>query len=808
MKNIFSLIKNHLLVSGLFVVISLVFFYPVLQGKKIYQSDIVQYSGMSKLQNDFRNDTGEETYWTDAAFGGMPTYQLGAKYPHNYIKQLDLFLRFLPRPADYLFLYFIGIYILLLVLQVDWKLAFLGAVGFGFSTYLIIILGVGHNAKAHAIGYMPLVLAGVFYCLRKPKPLSFILTSIALALELNANHFQMTYYLGFLILAIITVYFIEAFKSKSLKSFFISSAGLLAALVFAIGLNATNLMATKEYAEFSTRGKSEITVNPDGTPKESVSGLDKSYITEYSYGLMETLDLFVPRLYGGSNSEKLGADSKTYDFLRKNGVPAGQALSFAENLPTYWGAQPIVAAPAYLGAVLIFLMVLGILLVKGKTKYWLLAGILLSLLLSWGKNFSVLTDLFIEYVPLYDKFRAVSSIQVLLELCVPVLGILGLHQFIKGEHSLAEKKKALAYAFSIPAGLALIFIFFKDALFDFVGANDGYYAQNYGQEFVEALRDDRASMLLSDTFRSLIFVGLAAGFLWLLMLDKIKTNTLVIALSILTLIDLGGVAKRYVNKESFVDARIYDRPFSPTEADLRILSDKSHFRVLDLTTNPFNSARASFFFNSIGGYHAAKPAKMQDLFDFYISRNKIEILNLLNAKYILQEGKDGKAVAGINPDANGPVWLIDSIQFVASQNEELLNLGNIDNKKTALIHQDFKNLIDQTVFPQDSTARINLKTYQPNHLVYVSETHSPRVAVFSEMYYPKGWNAYLNGQKVPYFRADYVLRALKIPAGKNIIEFKFEPKVVETGSKIALLSSILIGILMFGALFYSIKGRK
>lgn len=798
MKNFFSTIKNHLLVSGLFVVISLVFFYPVLQGKKIYQSDIVQYTGMSKLQNDFRSGTGEETYWTDAAFGGMPTYQLGAKYPHNYIKQLDLFLRFLPRPADYLFLYFIGIYILLLVLQVDWKLAFLGAAGFGFSTYLIIILGVGHNAKAHAIGYMPLVLAGVFYCLGKPKLLSFILTSIALALELNANHFQMTYYLGFLILIIWVVYLIGAIKNKSFKPFIVSSAGLLAALIFAIGLNATNLLATREYAEFSTRGKSDITINPDGTPKETVSGLDKSYITEYSYGLMETFDLFVPRLYGGSNSEKLGDDSKTYDFLRKNGVPAGQALSFAESLPTYWGAQPIVAAPAYLGAVMLFLMVLGIMLVKGKIKNWLIAGILISLLLSWGKNFSILTDFFIDYVPLYDKFRAVSSIQVLLELCVPVLGILGLHQFMKGEQPLAEKKKALAYAFSIPAGLVLIFIFFKDALFDFVGASDGYYAQNYGQEFVEALRDDRASMLLSDTFRSLVFVGLAAALLWLFLLDKIKSNTLVIALSVLTLIDLGGIAKRYVNKDSFVDSRVYDRPFSPTEADLRILSDKSHFRVFDLTANPFNSARASFFFNSIGGYHAAKPAKIQDLFDFYISKNNIEILNLLNTKYILQEGNEGKSVAGINPGANGPVWLIDSIQFVPSQNEELLKLGNIDTKKTALVHEDFKNLVDQTVFSLDSTAQINLKTYQPNHLVYVSETQTPRVAVFSEMYYPKGWNAYLNGQKVPHFRADYVLRAMQIPAGKNIIEFKFEPQVVETGGKIALWSSILIVLLSIG----------
>lgn len=808
MNNFFLIIKNHLLVSGLFVVISLFFFYPVLQGKKIYQTDIVQYTGMAKLQNDFRSDTGEETYWTDAAFSGMPTYQLGAKYPHNYIKQLDLFLRFLPRPADYLFLYFIGIYILLLVLQVDWKLAFLGAVGFGFSTYLIIILGVGHNAKAHAIGYMPLVLAGVFYCFQKPKLLSFILTSIALALELNANHFQMTYYLGFLILVFWVVYLVEAFKNKSFKPFFVSSVGLLAALIFAIGLNATNLLATREYAEFSTRGKSEITINPDGTPKEKISGLDKNYITEYSYGLMETFDLFVPRLYGGSNSEKLGSDSKTYDFLRKKGVPAGQALSFAESLPTYWGTQPIVAAPAYLGAVMLFLMVLGAMLVKGKTKIGLVAGIILSLLLSWGKNFSVLTDFFIAYVPMYDKFRAVSSIQVLLELCVPILGILGLHQFIKGNQSLTEKKKALAYAFSILAGLALIFIFFKDALFDFVGGNDGYFAENYGQEFVEALRDDRASMLLSDTFRSFVFVGLAAGFLGLFLLNKIKSNILVIALSILSLIDLGGVAKRYVNKDSFVESRVYDRPFSSTQADQHILADKNHFRVLDLTTNPFNSARASFFFNSVGGYHAAKPAKMQDLFDFYISKNKIEILNLLNTKYIIQEGEDGKAVAGINPDANGTAWFVDSIQFVSSQNEELLKLGEIDTKKTVLIHQDFKNLMGQTFFTQDSTAQIDLKTYQPNHLVYVSQTQMPQVAVFSEMYYPKGWNAYLNGQKVSHFRADYVLRAMPIPAGKNIIEFKFEPQIIEKGSKIALLSTIVIGILIFGALFFAIKRGK
>ena len=337
--------------------ISLTYFSPVLQGKKIFQSDIVQYTGMAKQQNDFRKSTGEETYWTNAAFGGMPTYQLGAKYPHNYIKKLDLSLRFLPRPADYLFLYFVGIYILFLVLKLDYKLAFIGALAFGFSTYLIIILGVGHNAKAHAIAYMPLVLSGIILTFKKRYIAGFLLTAIAMALEICANHFQMTYYLMLLVIVLGVAYLVDAYRKQILSHYFKSVGLLLIAVIFAIGLNATSIMATQEYVKESTRGKSELTINPDGSPKELSGGLDREYITAYSYGIPETFNLFIPRFMGGGSYEDVGKDSETYEYFRNLGATPVQALNEVKQTPTYWGKQPIVEAPAYVGAVIIFLFV-------------------------------------------------------------------------------------------------------------------------------------------------------------------------------------------------------------------------------------------------------------------------------------------------------------------------------------------------------------------------------------------------------------------------------------------------------------------
>ncbi|NNK27063.1 MAG: hypothetical protein HKP06_02370, partial [Flavobacteriaceae bacterium] len=495
----------HILVLGVFLICSLVYFSPVLKGKQIFQSDIRQHNGMAKQQRDFRAQTGQETYWTNSAFGGMPTYQLGARYPNNYIKSLDSALRFLPRPADYLFLYFIGFYVLLLVLKVDYKLAALGALAFGFSTYLIIILGVGHNAKAHAIAYMPLVLSGIILTFRKQFIWGFLLTTLAMGLEIGANHFQMTYYLMLLVLVLGLAYLIDAYKKQMLPHFFKAVGILLLAVVLSIGLNASNIMATQEYVKESTRGKSELTIKPDGTEKEPSSGLDREYITRYSYGILESLNLFIPRLMGGGTYEDVGKDSNTYKLFTNIGATPVQARNEVRQTPTYWGKQPITEGPAYVGAVIMFLFVFALFLVKGRLKWWLVGGALLSLLLSYGKNLGFLTDLFIDYFPLYNKFRAVSSIQVILELCVPILAIFGLSRLFNDFEKDNEKLKALKYSLGITGGLALMLWFFKGNLFDFVGIRDGQFMQMYGEigpQYIEAVKADRKAMFNHDTIRT------------------------------------------------------------------------------------------------------------------------------------------------------------------------------------------------------------------------------------------------------------------------------------------------------------------
>lgn len=797
----------HLAALIFFVLVSLAYFFPVLQGKSIFQSDIVQYIGMSKQQNDFRAETGEETYWTDNAFGGMPTYQLGAKYPHNYIKQLDLTLRFLPRPADYLFLYFACFYVLMLVLKIDFRVGILAALAFGFSTYLIIILGVGHNAKAHAIAYMPLVLAATFYLLKKPDLGGLLFLTLALALELNANHFQMTYYLILPVAAVFLTESIQMIKNKAYVNMLKSLGISLAAVIMALLLNATNLMATQEYVDFSTRGTSTLTVNPDGTPKESTGGLSKDYITEYSYGKAESLNLLVPGLFGGSNSEPLGKDSHLYDFLRKNNVPVAQATSFVENAPLYWGNQPIVAAPAYLGAVVIFLLLLGIALVENSYKKGLFAAMILALLLSWGKNFPLLTDLFIEYVPLYDKFRAVSSIQVVIEICTPLFAAWGLHEFISRKHDDALVRKAMMYAGGIMGGILVLLLLFKNSLFEFEGLNDQYYAANFGSEFVDALQQDRMALYTSDIWRTVLLLGLTTVLLWGFYAQKIKDIILLAGLALLILGDLVSVDKRYVNTDSFVDKRQMEKPFSPAPADLQIVRDTTRYRVLDLTSNPFNSARASYFHASVGGYHAAKPRRMQDLFDFYLSQNHLGILNLLNVKYVLQPGQDGQAIASQNPEANGPAWLVDNIKWVNSEDEEIRALDSLNSKQTAVVHQRFKSLIGIKITASDSIDSIKLVAHQPNKLQYLSNTRGNVLALFSEAYYSQGWQAYIDGKPVPHFRADYWLRALVLPAGKHNIEFVFEPNVVQTGSRLALAGSSLFLILTLMMIYFNLKSK-
>ena len=795
----------HILVVFGFLIISLAYFNPVLQGKEIFQSDIVQYIGMAKQQNDFRAETGEEPYWTDSAFGGMPTYQLGAYYPHNYIKKLDSALRFLPRPADYLFLYFIGFYILLLVLKLDYKIAFLGALAFGFSTYLIIILGVGHNAKAHAIAYMPMVLAGILLCFRNKYIGGFLLLSFAMALEIGANHFQMTYYLLLLVIVLGLVYLIDAYRKNLLPHFFKALGVMALAVLLAIATNATNLLATQEYTQYSTRGDTGLSITAEGEIKET-AGLNYDYITEYSYGILETMNLFIPRFMGGSSSEKLGEDSAMYSQLLKMGASPAQAKDFAESAPTYWGKQPFVGAPAYIGASIIFLFVFALFLIRGRLKWWIVGGTILSLILSWGKNFGFVTEFFIDYIPLYNKFRAVSSIQIIAELCIPILAVFGLHKLFSNFESKEEKLDALKWATIITAGLTLVMIILKTALFNFSGGSDSVYIEQMGADFIRAVKQDRMAIFTEDAIRSLVLVLLAAGLIFAYLKEIANKNLIILGFVLVILFDLVGVDRRYVNNEDFVAARVMNKPFQKTSADVKILEDKGHFRVFDLAESPFNTGRTSYFHNSIGGYHAAKPGRMQDLFDFYISRNNMSVLNMLNVKYIIVPTEEGP-IAQQNPNAMGNAWFVENIKWVDSPDEEILSLADTDLKTTAIVNAELKSKLKLSK-QQDSIASIELVSQQPNELVYKSTSTKDQFAVFSEMYYGNGWRSFVDGKEMPHYNVDYVLRGMEIPAGEHTITFKFEPQVIKTGSTIALTSSILLGILTVGGLFLIFRKKE
>ncbi len=806
----FQKLYPHLLAILGFIFISLLYFMPVLQGKKIYQSDIVQFTAMAKEQNDFRANEHAEPYWTNSSFGGMPTYQMGAKYPHDYIGKIDDVLRFLPRPADYLFLYFLGFYALLLVLKTDPLKAFFGALAFGFSTYMIVILGVGHNAKAHAIAYMPLVVAGVILVFRKRYIVGGLITMLAVALEINANHFQMTYYLLFLLMVLGVYYIYKFIKNKEFKELVLVGGTFAVALIFAIGTNATSLLATKEFTDYSIRGKSDLTFNPDGSKKTDGSTLDRSYITEYSYGIAESLNLIAPRLFGGGNGEKLSNDSAVYDYMLKYGATEAEARQFVDSYaPTYWGNQPIVAAPAYIGAVVFFLCVLGLYHDKRKIKYVFLIGAILSLVLSWGKNCSVITNFFIDYVPMYDKFRAVSSIQVVLELCLPVLAIIGFHSFFATDKE--KQWTSLWKAAATSLGLIVLLFLFRN-IFDFVGSMDGQLRQMFSQSqdktfgvgFIDALKEDRRSLYAADLLRSGFFIAISAGALWMYTKNKLAQQTAIVLVGLFMVTDLVFVDKNYVSNKDFVGAREVDIPFEPSQTDTQIMQDTTNYRVLDV--EGFLNAKASYFHKSIGGYSAVRPRKMQELFDYQIAKNNKEILNMLNVKYIIQRNDKGEEVASVNPDVNGNAWFITNLKTVKSNDDEMKALNKLDTKTTAIGQNEFSTKTGyNALYKVDSTATIKLEFNKPNYLKYTSNNTNDGFAVFSEMYYKNGWNATIDGKKVDILKVDFALRGLAIPAGKHTIEFKFEPQVVKTGSTISLVSSVGMLLLLVGGIYFDRK---
>ena len=663
-------IAKHITVIIFFIITAVLFFSPVLKGKKILQNDIVQYSGMSKELKDYRSNYEKETYWVNNAFSGMPTYQLGAKYPHNYIKKLDLLIRFLPRPADYLFLYFIGFYFLMLSLKIEYRLAVLGALSFGFSTYLIIIIGAGHNAKAHAISYMPFVLGSIIYVVRKKYIIGFILTAIFLGLQLTANHFQMTYYLMFIVIVMAIWFVVKCIKENDRVHLIKTIVVLFTSLVFSLLMNSSNILTTMEYSKESTRGNSSsLTINSDGSPKENFSkGLDREYITQWSYGVFESLNLFIPKIVGGGSSEKLDSNSSFYQILRKSGYSPLESNQIVKNSPTYWGNQPFVEAPAYVGIAVFFLFVFSVFLYRGNHRSWLLASIILSLLLSFGKNFSFLTDLFISYFPIYDKFRAVSSIQVILELCIPIMAILGLSSLFSDKIMTKSKIRALNFTGMVFL-LILIVLYLIKGFLPFSGISDQYMDET----IVEALIEDRKEIYVSQLLKSFIFISIIFSLIFLFIKEKLKKNYFIVSLAIIISTDLILFSKNYVNDENFVDAVNVENPYNLDEVYKSIIDDKSDYRVLDLTEN---STKPNYFFNSINGYHAAKLGRYNDVMDFYLNKNHLNTLSMLNTKYIIFN-QEGEKQIFKNEFSSGSAWFVKENINVLSDYDVKFNYINI-----------------------------------------------------------------------------------------------------------------------------------
>jgi hypothetical protein len=835
----------------IFLCISIIYFKPIVMDKKVIrQGDIINHKGMSKEIVDFREATGQEPLWTNSMFGGMPAYQVSTLYPNNWMSYVDkVFMLGLPYTVGLVFIYFIGFYILLCCLKVNPWLAIVGAIAYGFSSYFFIILEAGHNSKAHAIGYLAPLLGSVILLLRGKRILGFALTALFMALELYCNHVQITYYFLLLLFIIAIFEFVAAIRAKQLKPFLISAAFVGLAFIIGILPNATSLWATYEYGKFSTRGPTELTIKSNKESNEDVkttNGLDKDYAMQWSYGIDETFTLLVPNFKGGA-SEQISKNNKSA--LKKVDPNAREQVG---GFGAYFGDQPFTSGPVYAGAIMCVLALLGLFLVKGPLKWALLVATVLTIMLSWGHNFRGLSNFFFDAVPGYNKFRAVSMILIIAELTIPLLAILAIDNLIKrmesgdGKVKIFSKEYSLQrvslIAFGIVTGLLLLFLLMPGMFNSFQpsGELDQLVAQqqqanpkvskqeitDYVAPFLQQVETARESIFKADVLRTLLFVLLTGVIVILFIRRTINLTVVIVLLGAFVLADMWPVAARYVNKESYVSKKEMTVPYEESKADQFILADKTpDYRVLKLG-NPFNDASTSYFHKSIGGYHGAKLKRYAELIDFRIepeysnvigmlrvgvtdsliqaTLKKQYTLNMLNTKYIIY---DPESPALVNNAAFGNAWFVTKIMYVPSADKEITTLGEVNPRWYAVVNEKYKPVLNGFDPVFDSTATIKMISYAPNKLVYESNAKKDQVAVFSEIYYPKGWNAYIDGNPSEHFNADYVLRAMKVPAGKHSIEFRFEPEVYSKGEKISMAGSILVLLTTFGGIGFVLRER-
>lgn len=789
----------------LFAILTLTYFNPILSGKAIRQSDVMNFKGMSKEIFDYREQKDESPLWTNTMFSGMPSYQILMNYPNNVAKKLHLLLSAgIPHPAAILFISLTGFYFLLLGLGAELMLALLGALAFGFSSYFFELIEAGHNPKGYAMAYIAPLILGILMSYRKYPLAGAGIFALALSLQLASNHLQITYYTAILSLFVIGAEFLNATKNKTLPAFLKTSALLIAGALLAIGPNVTNLLVTQEYGEYSTRGRSELTDNPEN----KTSGLDKDYATQWSYGVGESFSLLIPNFKGGQ-TQAIQQNSK--DALKEVDPDFAQ---YVGQMNQYWGDQPFTSGPFYAGALIIFLAVLALFISKDNIRFWLLGAIVLSLMLSWGKNFMPLTDFFMDNIPGYNKFRAVSMTLVIAQFCLPLLAALGLIEIANNPALLTAGRRNFLISFALTGGLCFVFYLMPTAFQDFFSVENGEYEKVVQQlkdsklndeqisRFMGGIETARISIFRSDALRSFLFILAGAAALFLFSIQQIKKTALLSVLAILVFLDLWIVDHRYLNKESFVPKASMEVPFSPSSADEEILKDPDpNYRVINVAANTFNDASTSYFHKSIGGYHGAKLKRYQELIEFQISKNNQKVLNMLNAKYfIVADPQTREPRAQINPNALGNAWFVKEIKWVPNADAEIKALTDFDPSVTLVVDERFRKEADAK-FSYDNTASIKLTSYKPEELSYEYKSSSPQMTVFSEIFYDKGWKAYVDGNLQPHFRANYVLRAMLLPAGNHKVEFRFEPQSYYLGEKISLAGSIML-LLFSGSLFF------
>lgn len=814
----------------IFFVAAALYFIPQFRGEVLPQHDVIQYEGMTRDINDMRDRTGEDPQWTGGMFGGMPAYLINVEYPAQLVKNyVGKVVRWLDTPAAFLFFAMTAFWIMLLIGGVNPWVGIIPALAYGFSTYFLLIIAAGHVTKMWALVYAPLMMGGAWMTLRKDVRIGAAVTALATALEIGANHPQITYYFLVAMAALWISEAVFAFREKRTGDFVRRTAALAAAGILALGANFAPLWYTAQHSPETIRGGSELAE----TVETDTRGLDLDYATAWSYGKVETFNLLIPDFMGRDSATTLPADGQTAaelsDIGRSLGAPS--LGSWARQLPAYWGTQPYTGGPTYLGAAALFLALLGAFWSQGRNKWWIIAVSLLMILLAWGRNFMGFTELAFKCLPGYNKFRTVSMTLVVVQWAVPLLGAFALMQLWKGGMPRERIRKGIAWAAGITGGLCLLFALAGGSLFDFGRAasadqmSDTFrqvFAANglqsyidrgmdaeWGDAVAQAIAADRAGMMQADAWRSLGMILLAAGCVALWAARRIGRGTAVALLAAVMLLDLVPVDRRFLSDENFVSPR--RTQVTPSAADRAIMQDtEPGYRVLNLTVSPFNDATTSYFHRSVGGYHGAKLARYQDLIDRYLNDLNPAVLDMLNTRYLIVPGEDGQPRAQRRTSAFGAAWFVDSLAGAASAQEEIDLLEKANLRTTAVVDDRLAEKIEpQAPTPETlASARIGLTEYRPNYLRYEYSAPEKAVAVFSEIYYDKGWTAYVDGKESPYFRADYVLRAMELPAGKHVVEWRFRAPGWNTVEAVTGICSALILLGAAAAIVYAFRKKK